>query len=94
MKIVKIIKDHHDKTNDNPSKIKFTILHGQDKTEEIVSYINLLENISKDQDNAVILKFKRIITLQDASTMITQIKKDLHIILKLNGKMGRQLENL
>jgi hypothetical protein len=45
IKIVHLIKDHKDKTNDNPSNNRFTILHGHDKIEEIVSYNKLLEYI-------------------------------------------------
>ena len=64
-RIVKLIKDHESNTDENPTKIKFLLSVNDDKAEEIITYNQLVEYLSKqDEDNEVVWKFRRIISHQ------------------------------
>ena len=54
-RIVKLIKDHEDSIEDNPTKLKFLLSVNDDKAEEVITYNKLLEYLAKqDEDNVEI----------------------------------------
>ena len=57
--IIELIKDHQDQVENQPELIKFRIqLNDKDKLEEIISYNQMLDYISrKENDNDVVWKF-------------------------------------
>ena len=63
-RIVKLIEDHEDKTLNASDRIKFLCAVGNDQAEEIITYNQMLEHISRNDDDAVVWKFKRITSHQ------------------------------
>ena len=68
-KIVGMIKDHESKVNENPTMLKFRVkINDDDKVEEIITYNKMLEYLSKDEENEVVWKFRRIVSHQGPLT--------------------------
>ena len=64
-RIVKLIEDHEESVEENPTKLKFVISVNDDKAEEIITYNKLLDYLAKqDEDNEVVWKFRRIVSHQ------------------------------
>jgi hypothetical protein len=64
-RIVKLIKDHEEKVEENPTKLKFLLSVNNDKAEEVITYNQLLEFLGKqDEDNNIVWKFRRIVSHQ------------------------------
>ena len=63
-KIVQMIEDHESDINDNPTMIKFRLSINNDKAEEVITYNRLLDYLSKDNENDVVWKFRRIVSHQ------------------------------
>jgi hypothetical protein len=47
---------------DNPTRIKFRVSVNEDKAEEIITYNNMLEYITKDEESDIQWKFRRIVS--------------------------------
>ena len=63
-RIVKLIQDHEDDVATHPDRIKFMISVNDDKAEEVISYNQMLDHITRDEENTVIWKFRRITSHQ------------------------------
>jgi hypothetical protein len=63
-KIVKLLEDHESELHDNPTRIKFLCSVNDDKAEEIITYNQMLNYITRDEENPVIWKFRRITSHQ------------------------------
>ena len=59
-RIVKLLDDHESELHDNPTRIKFLCSVNEDEAEEIITYNQMLEYITRDEENPVVWKFKRI----------------------------------
>ena len=63
-RIVQLIEDFESNVEDNPTRIKFLLSINNDQKEEIISYRQLLEYISKDEETDIMWKFRRIVSHQ------------------------------
>ncbi len=63
-RIVKMIDDHESDLHDNPTRKKFICSVNGDKAEEVIMYNQLLDYLTKDEDNQVVWKFKCIVSHQ------------------------------
>ena len=61
-RIVKLLQDHEGKVEDNPTRLKFLLSVNNDEGEEVITYNKLLDYISKDEENPVVWKFRRIVS--------------------------------
>jgi hypothetical protein len=61
-RIVELIEDHESKVEDNPTRIKFRVSVHEDKAEEIITYNKMLEYITRDEENDIQWKFRRIVS--------------------------------
>ena len=59
-RIVKAVEDHESSLQDNPTRIQFLCKYNDDQAEEIITYNQLLEYISRDEASDIVWKFKRI----------------------------------
>eukprot|EP00978_Attheya_sp_CCMP212_P000681 scaffold1362_cov61-Attheya_sp.AAC.4 len=61
-RIVSAIEDHEEKIEDNPTRIQFLCALGDEETEEIITYNEILNHIEADEteETTTIWKFKRI----------------------------------
>ena len=63
--IRKMIEDHDSKLEDNPTRLKFLISVNQDDGEEVITYNQLLDYLSREENNSdVVWKFSRIVSHQ------------------------------
>ena len=63
--IRKMIDDHDSKLEDNPTRLKFLISVNQDDGEEVITYNQLLDYLSQEENNNdVVWKFRRIVSHQ------------------------------
>ena len=63
-KIVQMLEDHESDINDNPTMIKFRLSINNDAAEDIITYNRLLDFLSRDDENEVVWKFRRIVSHQ------------------------------
>ena len=63
-RIVKLIEDHENDVDKNPTRIKFLCSINNDTAEEVITYNQLLEYITRDEENPVVWKFRRITSHQ------------------------------
>ena len=64
-RIVKLIEDHEESVEDNPTRLKFLLSVNDDKAEEVITYNKLLDYLAnQDEDNEVVWKFRRIVSHQ------------------------------
>ena len=63
-RIVQMIEDHESDVKDNPTMIKFRLSINNDAAEEIITYNRLLDYLSRDDENEVVWKFRRIVSHQ------------------------------
>ena len=59
-RIVELMKDHDSDLTENPTRIKFLCKMNGDKAEEIITYNQMLDYISHDEENPVTWRYKRI----------------------------------
>jgi hypothetical protein len=58
--VVKLIEDHSAKVHDNKTRIKFLLNVNDNESEEVITYNQLLDYLSKDEETDVVWKFQRI----------------------------------
>jgi hypothetical protein len=63
-RIIRLIDDHSSLLNDNKKRMKFLLSVNDDESEEIITYNQLLEYLSKDNDSDIVWKFQRITSHQ------------------------------
>jgi len=63
-RIVELIEDHESDIENNPTRIKFLVSVDNDQAEEIITYNQVMDYISKDQESDIKWKFRRIISHQ------------------------------
>lgn len=63
-RIVQMIEDHESDVKDNPTMIKFRLSVNNDAAEEVITYNQLLQYLSHDDENEVVWKFRRIVSHQ------------------------------
>jgi hypothetical protein len=63
-RIVKIIDNHSSDLEDNKHRIKFLLSIKDDESEEVITYNQLLEYLSRDKANDIVWKFQRIVSHQ------------------------------
>ena len=63
-KIVQMLEDHESDINENPTMIKFRLSINNDAAEDIITYNRLLDFLSRDDENEVVWKFRRIVSHQ------------------------------
>jgi hypothetical protein len=66
--ILKLVEDHLFELNDKKTRMKFLLRINDNKGEEIITYNQLLEHMSKDQENDIGKKFQRITSHQGPLT--------------------------
>ena len=59
-----MVEDHETAVEENPTRLKFVCSVNDDQVEEILTYNQLLEYISKDNQSPIFWKFKHIISHQ------------------------------
>jgi hypothetical protein len=67
-KIVKLLEDHESELQENPTRIKFLCSVNGDKAEEIITYNQMLDYISHDEEDPVVWKFHQITAHQGPLT--------------------------
>ena len=68
-RIIKMIKDHDTELANNPTRIKFVCsVDNEDKAEEIIAYNKILEHITRDEQNDILWKYRRITSHQGPLT--------------------------
>jgi hypothetical protein len=67
--VIKLIEDHTSDINDNKTRIKFLLSVNDDESENVITYNQLLEYLSKDQENDVVWKIQRITSHQGPLTL-------------------------
>ena len=93
--VVKIIDQDNGKRVEN---INFILDIGNGKAEELISYNQLLEHLENAQDNDMgmdqeLYRFRAIIRHQDPCFHQIQTGKEVNIMFKLNGRLGKLLLN-
>jgi hypothetical protein len=63
-RIVKLVEDHETDLEENPTRIKFLCSLNEDQREELITYNKMLEYISRDDEDQVVWKFRRIVSHQ------------------------------
>ena len=63
-KVIKLMDNHSEDLEDDKTRIKFLLNVNDDTSEEIISYNQLLNFMSKDTENDVMWKFQRIVSHQ------------------------------
>ncbi len=63
-RIVKVIQDHEDDLMQDPMRIKFLCSVNNDTAEEVISYNQMLDFITRDEENPVVWKFCKIVSHQ------------------------------
>ena len=63
-RIVKLVEDHDSSLQENPVRIKFVCSVNDDQAEEVFTYNQLVDYVSRDEDNDIVWKFRRIISHQ------------------------------
>ena len=63
-RIVELLNDHETNVKENPTMLKFRLSVNNDQAEEVITYNKLLDYISKDDENSVVWKFRRIVSHQ------------------------------
>ena len=58
------VKDYEQKVSKHPSHIQFKCSVNNDAYEDILSYIQIMDHLNRDDDNPVAWKFKSIIAHQ------------------------------
>jgi hypothetical protein len=56
--IVRLIEDYESSLEDNPTRIKFRVSVNKNKAEEIITYNNMLEHITKEEESDIMWKFR------------------------------------
>ena len=63
-RITKLIDNHTSQLEDDKDRIKFLLSVDHDTSEKIITYNQLLDYLSKDENNDVVWKFQRIVSHQ------------------------------
>jgi hypothetical protein len=63
-RIVKLIEEHESDLQENPTRIKFLCSVNDNQAEEIITYNQMLDYITRDEENPVVWKFRRITSHQ------------------------------
>jgi hypothetical protein len=66
--IVKLIDDHTSQLENDKDWMKIILSLDEDAREEVINYNQLLDFLARDNDNVIVLKFKRIVTHQGPIT--------------------------
>jgi hypothetical protein len=74
--IVKLIDKHTSELEDDKTRIKFLLSVNDDSSEEVITYSQLLEYLSKDQPNDVVWKFQLIVSHEGPLTHSHPDNKD------------------
>jgi hypothetical protein len=72
----------------------FLVSLNENKAEEIISYNKILEYLAKDEEIAVVWKFKRIAFHVGPLEPEMLITKDYHTTLRYDGRLERLPQNL
>ena len=56
-RVVKLLEDHESSLEENPTRIKFLCSVNDDKAEEIITYNQLLDHITRDEETDIVWKF-------------------------------------
>ena len=59
-KVTEMVEDHESQLLDNPTRIKFLCSINNDQAEELLTYNQVLDYITKDEETDITWKFKRI----------------------------------
>jgi hypothetical protein len=63
-RIVQLLEDHESRVQDNPTRIKFLCKYDEDKAEEIFTYNQVLDHITRDPETDIVWQFKKIVSHQ------------------------------
>ena len=63
-RIVQLVEDHESSVENNPARVKFVCSVNDNQAEEILTYNQLLDYISSDENSDIVWKFQRIISHQ------------------------------
>jgi hypothetical protein len=69
-RIVQLIEDHESMVDENPTRIKYRVSVNNDQAEEIITYNKLLDYLAKDEENDIVWKFRRIISISSKPSRI------------------------
>jgi hypothetical protein len=60
-RVVKLVEDHENRIEGDPTRLKFVLSVNEDKSEEIITYNELLGYMARDEENNNVWKFSRIV---------------------------------
>jgi hypothetical protein len=60
-RVVKLVEDHERRVENNPARLKFVLSMNGDKSEEVITYNELMEYLSRDEEGDHVWKFSRIV---------------------------------
>ena len=60
--IIKMLEDHDSSLESNPTRLKFLLSVNNDDGEEIITYNQLLDYLSRDEKDETVWKFRRIVS--------------------------------
>jgi hypothetical protein len=59
-RVVKLVEDHEGRVKKNPARLKFVLSMNGDKSQDIITYNELMEYLSRDEEGDHVWKFSRI----------------------------------
>jgi hypothetical protein len=59
--VVKLVEDHEGRVENNPARLKFVLSMNEDKSKDIITYNELMEYLSRDEEGDHVWKFSRIV---------------------------------
>ena len=92
-RITELINNHESEVANNPAMLKFRISINEEQAEDVITYNQMLDYISKDESTDIQWKYKAIKSHEGPYNPITSGTKVHYIIYKLNGRMGRSPGN-
>jgi len=63
-RIVKLLEDHENNVETNPTRLKFVLSVNDDQAQEVITYNKLLEYLAHDEEQDLVWKFRRITSHQ------------------------------
>jgi hypothetical protein len=60
-RVVKLVEDHEGRVENNPARLKFVLSMNGDKSEDIITYNELMEYLSRNEEGDHVWKFSRIV---------------------------------
>ena len=63
-RVARLVQEHEDLTLQDPTRLKFVLSVNNDQAEEVITYNQLLDYMSKDEEDGTVWRFKHIVSHQ------------------------------